>query len=31
VWCEIADGAKKAKLKVAVDEELQVKGWEVAE
>jgi hypothetical protein len=31
VWCEIADGAKKAKLKVAVDDDLQVKGWEVAE
>jgi hypothetical protein len=30
VWCEIAEGEKKAKLKVAVDEELQVKGWEVA-
>jgi hypothetical protein len=31
VWCELAEGDKKAKLKVAVDEELQVKGWEVAE
>jgi hypothetical protein len=30
VWCEIAEGEKKAKLKVAVDEEMQIKSWEVA-
>jgi hypothetical protein len=31
VWCEIAEGEKKAKLKVAVDESLKVTSWEVAE
>lgn len=30
VWCEIAEGEKKAKLKVLVDEDLKVKSWEVA-
>lgn len=30
VYCDLADGDKKARLKVTVDEELSVKGWEVA-
>jgi hypothetical protein len=29
-YCDLADGDKKAKLKVTVDEQLSVKGWEVA-
>lgn len=31
VWCQIAEGDKAAKLKVAVDEELAVKNWEVTQ
>lgn len=30
VYCEVADGDKKAKLEVAVDDELKVKGWKIA-
>lgn len=30
VWCEVAEGDKKAKLEVQVDEDLQVKSWKVA-
>jgi hypothetical protein len=30
VMCDLSDGDKEAHLKVAVDENLEVKGWEVA-
>jgi len=31
VWCSIADGEKQAKIKVEIDDGLNVKRWEVAD
>ena len=30
IWCEIADGAERAEIKVSIDEALEHTSWEVA-